>query len=63
MLIRTFVLRVINNERKELIHHEIIDRIVEQTELLITQVCEKSKLWIHPELQRLIPLNSLINVL
>ena len=63
MLIRTFVLRVINNERKELIHHEIIDRIVEQTELLITQVCKKSKLWIHPELQRLIPLNSLINVL
>ena len=27
MLIQKFVLKVINNERKMLIHHEIIDRI------------------------------------
>ena len=27
MLIRTFVLKVINNERKRLTHEEIIDRI------------------------------------
>ena len=31
MLIRTFVLKVINNERKKLTHHEINDRIAEQT--------------------------------
>ena len=30
MLIQTFVLQVMNNERKTLIHHEIIDRIAEQ---------------------------------
>ena len=30
MLIQTFVLNVINNERKILTHHEITDRIAEQ---------------------------------
>ena len=32
MLIRTFVLKVINNERKNLTHHETTDRIAEQIE-------------------------------
>ena len=35
MLIRTFALKVINNEKKKkkkLTHHEIIDRIAEKTE-------------------------------
>ena len=44
MLIQTFVLKVINHERKILTHHEIIDRIV--------SVCKESKLWIHPNLRR-----------
>ena len=35
MLIRTLVLKVINNERKILTHHEIIDCIAEQIELII----------------------------
>ena len=39
MLIRTFVLKVINNERKILTHQEIIDHIVEQIESVIFQVC------------------------
>ena len=39
ILIRTFVLKVINNERKILTSHEIIDRIAEQIESVITQVC------------------------
>ena len=51
-LVRTLVLKVINNERKNLTHHEIIDRIAEQTESLITQVCKKSKLWICSNLWR-----------
>ena len=38
ILIRTFVLKVINNERKILTSHEIIDRIAEQIESVITQV-------------------------
>ena len=42
MLIRMLVLKVINNERKILTHHEIIDRIVEQIVLLITRVCKES---------------------
>ena len=42
MLIRMLVLKVINNERKMLTHHEIIDRIVEQIVLLITRVCKES---------------------
>ena len=36
MLIRMFVLKVINNERKTLTLHEIIDRIAEQVVLVIT---------------------------
>ena len=46
-LIRTFVLKVINNKRKILIHHEITDHIVKQ----IILVCIKSKFWIHPNLR------------
>ena len=38
LLIRTFVLKVINNGKKILTHHEIIDRTAEQTESVITQV-------------------------
>ena len=38
-LIQRFILKVINNERKKITHHEIIDRIAEQTVLVITQVC------------------------
>ena len=41
--IRTFVLKVINNERKVLTDHEIIDFIAEQIESVITQVCKKAK--------------------
>ena len=52
MLIRTFVLKVINNERKKLTHHEIIDRIAEQTALVIIQVSKESKLRIHPNLRK-----------
>ena len=52
MLIRTFVLKVINNERKKLTHHEIIDRIAEQTALVIIQVSKESKLRIHSNLRR-----------
>ena len=52
MLIRTFVLKVANNDRKILTHHEIFDRITEQIEPVITQVCKESKLWIHPNLRR-----------
>ena len=36
MLIRMFVLKVINNKRKTLIRHEIIDRIAEEIVLVIT---------------------------
>ena len=52
MPIQTLVLKVINDERKILTHHEIIDRIAEQIESVITQVCKESKLWIHPNLWR-----------
>ena len=51
MLIRTFVLKIINNERKKLTHYEIIDCIAEQTEAVITQVYKESKLRIYPNLQ------------
>ena len=37
ILIRIFVLKVINDERNILTHREIIDRIVEQIVLVITQ--------------------------
>ena len=52
MLIQTLVLKVINDERKKLIHHDIIDRIAEQTASVIIQVSKESKLRIHPNLQR-----------
>ena len=39
MLIRTFVLKVISNDRKILIPHEIIDCIAENIVSVITQVC------------------------
>ena len=47
ILIRTFVLKVTNNERKKLTHHEIIGCIVQQTTSVITQVSQEPKLWIH----------------
>ena len=52
MFIRTFVLKVINNERKILTHQEIIDRIAEQAESVIIQVSKESKLRIHSNLRR-----------
>ena len=52
MLILTLVLKVINNERKFLTNHEIIDRTAEQIESVITQVCKESKFWIHPNLRQ-----------
>ena len=53
MPIRTFVLKLINNERKKLTHHEITDHIAQQTESVIIQVGKESKLRIHPNLRRL----------
>ena len=52
MLIQTFILKVINNERKKLTHHEIIDRIAEQISSVITEVSKESKLRIHSNLGR-----------
>ena len=51
MLIRMFVLKLINNERKRLTHHEIIDRIAEQTGSVIIHVSKESKMRIHPNLR------------
>ena len=59
MLIQTFAQKVINNERKTLIHHEIIDRIAEQIKSVIIPVCKGSKLWINPVFHILIHLSSL----
>ena len=53
MLIRTFVLKIINNETKHLTHHEIIDRTADKIVSMIAQICKETKLWIHPTLQRL----------
>ena len=44
VFIRTFVLKVINNERKILTHHEIIDRIAEKVVSVITQLCKELKI-------------------
>ena len=44
MLIQTFVLKVINDERKTLTHPEIADPIAKQIESVITQLCKESKL-------------------
>ena len=52
MLIRIFVLKVMNNEKNILTHHEINDRMAEKNESVIAQVCKESKLWVHPYLQR-----------
>ena len=52
IFIRTFVLKVINNERKKLTHHKIIDRSAEQTASVIIQVSKGSNLRIHPNLRR-----------
>ena len=41
MLIQTVVLKLINNERKNLTRHEIIDPIAEQIVSMITQVCKE----------------------
>ena len=43
MLIRTSVIKVMNNERKKLTHHEIIDHIAEQTASVIIQANKESK--------------------
>ena len=68
MLIRIFVLKVINVEKKILTHHETIDSMAEQIESMIIQVCKKSELRVHPNLQQttfslLFHLSSLIFVL
>ena len=66
MLIRTFVLKVINNERKKLTHHEIIDRTAEQTASFKSA---KNQNWGFIQTygghvsHLIIHLNSLINVL
>ena len=52
MLIQAFIIKVINDERKKLTHHEIIVGIAEQTTFVITQVSKESKLRIHPNLRR-----------
>ena len=52
MLIRTFVGKVIDNERKKLTPHKIIDRIAEQIASVIIPVSKESKLRIHPNLRR-----------
>ena len=66
MLIPKFVLKVINSERKKLTHYEIIDRIAEQTESVITQVCKNEncgfiQTYDDHVSHLLIHLNSLIN--
>ena len=52
MLIRILVLKVTNNKRNILTHHETIDLMTEQTKLVITQVFKESKLLVHPNFQR-----------
>ena len=68
MLLRTFVLKVINNERKKLNHHELIDCIAEQTASVTIKVSKELKLRIHLTYgdhvsHLLIHLNSHITVL
>ena len=53
MLIRTFVLKIINNETIYLTHHGIIDCTAHKIVSVIVQMCKETKLWIHPTLQRL----------
>ena len=52
MLIQIFVLKVINDGRKILTPHEIVDRIAEQIVLVITQVCKELKFPIRLNLRR-----------
>ena len=52
MLIQIFVLKVINDGRKILTPHEIVDRIAEQIVLVITQVCKELKFPIGLNLRR-----------
>ena len=52
MLIRKFILKVTNSERKILIHYRIIDCTAERTVLVITQQCIVSKLCLHLNLRR-----------
>ena len=52
MLIRTFDPKIMNNDRKCLTDHEIIDRVAEQTESVITQMCRESKFCIYLNLRR-----------
>ena len=40
MLTSRFVLKVMNNDKKTLIHHGIIDHIAQQIVSVITQVCK-----------------------
>ena len=50
---QTFVLTVIKNERKKLIHREVIDRIAKQNATVIIQMSKESKLRIQPNLRTL----------
>ena len=47
ILFRRFFLKVINNERKILTHHEIIDRITQQIVLVITSELTEAKFLIY----------------
>ena len=52
MLVQIFFLKLINIERKTLAHPELIDRMAEQIESVIAQLCKESNLWVHPNLQQ-----------
>ena len=52
MLIRTFVVKAIDNKRKKLTHHKIFDCIAEQIASVIIPVSKESKLRIHPNLRK-----------
>ena len=47
ILFRRFFLKVINNERKILTHHEIIDCITQQIVLVITSELTEAKFLIY----------------
>ena len=44
MLIQTFVLKVINNGKQKLTHHQITDRIAEQTASVIIQTSKELRI-------------------
>ena len=52
MFNRIFTLKVINIESKILAYPQIIDRIAEQIELVITQLWKESKFWVHQNLKQ-----------